>query len=267
MNKFLKMVVIAFVAASLPVLALADDKDLAYKGITQLETLTGTSAASGDFIPVYDASALKVKKVDLGANLAVLAGVTASAAELNYNDITTLGTGAASKAVVLDASGDYTFPATATIVMPSSGSMTFASGSTLAIATTAAHTGAITGDGGDSLYGFKQDQVATTTTSVTLAQCGKSFVSDSADVMTLPEASTVLGCRYTFIAGTADDLDINPADGTDQIGIVTSDGAAITPSAGDAIRITDVGAAVTLEAIGANLWAVIAFNGAVTDVN
>ena len=37
---------------------------------------------------------------------------TASTAELNYNDITTLGTGAASKAVVLDAGEDYTWPAT-----------------------------------------------------------------------------------------------------------------------------------------------------------
>jgi len=37
---------------------------------------------------------------------------TATAAELNYLDITTLGTGAASKAVVLDAGDDYTWPAT-----------------------------------------------------------------------------------------------------------------------------------------------------------
>lgn len=37
--------------------------------------------------------------------------VTASAAELNYLDIATLGTGAASKAVVLDAGDDYTWPA------------------------------------------------------------------------------------------------------------------------------------------------------------
>jgi len=38
--------------------------------------------------------------------------VTATGAELNYLDITTLGTGAASKAVVLDAGDDYTWPAT-----------------------------------------------------------------------------------------------------------------------------------------------------------
>jgi hypothetical protein len=62
--------------------------------------------------------------------------VTSTAAELNYLDITTLGTGAASKAVVLDGSGDYTFPATATIVMPSGGDFTLQSGSTLDVAGT-----------------------------------------------------------------------------------------------------------------------------------
>ena len=38
--------------------------------------------------------------------------VSSTAAELNYLDIATLGTGAASKAVVLDAGDDYTWPAT-----------------------------------------------------------------------------------------------------------------------------------------------------------
>jgi len=46
------------------------------------------------------------------AELNILDTVTAVAAELNYLDIATLGTGAASKAVVLDAGDDYTWPAT-----------------------------------------------------------------------------------------------------------------------------------------------------------
>jgi hypothetical protein len=66
----------------------------------------------------------------------VALGLTATAAEINYLDIATLGTGAASKAVVLDANGDYAFPATASITMPSGGDMTFASGSTLDVAGT-----------------------------------------------------------------------------------------------------------------------------------
>ena len=42
--------------------------------------------------------------------LAALNGLTATTAELNYLDITTLGTGAASKAVVLDGSGNFIYP-------------------------------------------------------------------------------------------------------------------------------------------------------------
>jgi len=60
--------------------------------------------------------------------------ITATGAEINYLDIAALGTGAASKAVVLDGAGDYTWPATATIVMPSGGTETFQAGSTLAVA-------------------------------------------------------------------------------------------------------------------------------------
>lgn len=133
-------------------------------------------------------------------------------------------------------------------------------------------TGGILGDGGDSLSGLLQAQVASTTTTLTIAQCGSSIVSDSADVVTLPEASTALGCRYTFVCGTADDFDVNPNDGTDQISVVNSvaagTGAAITPAAGDAIRCTDIGSSLMLEAVGANLWVVIGVgNGAWTDVN
>jgi hypothetical protein len=41
--------------------------------------------------------------------LNILDGVTASTAELNYNDITTLGTSQASKVVTADANGDVKF--------------------------------------------------------------------------------------------------------------------------------------------------------------
>lgn len=140
-------------------------------------------------------------------------------------------------------------------------------------ATSAVLTGDLSGDGGDQFFGFLQDQVASTTVAVTAAQAGKTFVSNSADVMTLPEASTVLGARYTFVCGTADDFDINPADGTDQIGTVasitgTNTTTVLAPSAGDAVRCTDIGSSITLEAVGANLWASIGTaNGIWTDVN
>lgn len=133
-------------------------------------------------------------------------------------------------------------------------------------------TGDLTGDGGDQLVGFLQAQVASTTVAITASQCGSTFVSNSADVMTLPEASTVLGCRLTFVCGTADDFDVNPADGTDVIGITGSitgsnTTTVLAPSAGDAIRCTDIGAGFQLEAVGADLWAVLGTNGIITDVN
>lgn len=139
--------------------------------------------------------------------------------------------------------------------------------------TSGTFTGDLSGDGGDQFYGFLQQQVASTTVAITAAQCGSTFVSNSADVMTLPEASTVLGCRLTFVCGTADDFDINPADGTDAISVVgsvtgTNTATVLAPSAGDAIRCTDIGSSIVLEAIGADLWASIGLaNGIWTDVN
>lgn len=120
----------------------------------------------------------------------------------------------------------------------------------------------VRGLGTDSLSGFLQTQVASTTTTITAAQCGSTFVSNSADVMALPEASTVIGCRLTFICGTADDFDINP----DDADIFLPTGA-LTPSAGDALRCTDAGAGFVIEAISASQWAVLSTNLTITDVN
>lgn len=125
----------------------------------------------------------------------------------------------------------------------------------------------------DASSGILQDQVASTTVAITAAQCGSTFVSNSADVMTLPEASTVLGCRLSFVCGTADDFDVNPADASDQIlSVSTTNGTTgvvtLAPSAGDAIRCTDIGGSITLEATGANAWAQVSGgNGIWTDVN
>ena len=72
----------------------------------------GTQAAGKAVIANSDVNTgiSKVTQLHIGATGAETQ-VTATAAELNYLDITTLGTGAASKAVVLDASSDYTWPA------------------------------------------------------------------------------------------------------------------------------------------------------------
>lgn len=132
----------------------------------------------------------------------------------------------------------------------------------------------IAGDGGDALVGLKQNQVAATATTATIAQCGSTFInSGGAIVITLPEASTALGCRYTFVCGDANDFDVNPNDASDQIlQVSTTNGTTgvvtLAPSAGDAIRCTDAGGSVTLEAVGANAWVQVGGgNGIWTDVN
>ncbi len=120
---------------------------------------------------------------------------------------------------------------------------------------------------------FQQNQVVASTTALTKAQCGSTVISAAAAVQPLPEASTVLGCRYTFICGTADDFDIDPADGTDVIGRIYSVTGAntttvINPSAGDEIRCTDADASITLEACAADRWCPTTNgSGAWTDVN
>lgn len=125
-----------------------------------------------------------------------------------------------------------------------------------------------------ALVGMRQTQVAGSTAGLTVAQCGATFINSGAGaVATLPEASTALGCRYTFVCGDGNDFDVNPNDGTDQIlSVSTTNGTTgvvtLAPSAGDAVRCTDAGGSLTLEAVGANAWAQVAGgNGIWTDVN
>lgn len=120
-------------------------------------------------------------------------------------------------------------------------------------------TGSLTGDGGDAISGFLQKQVAATATTITAAQCGSTFINTGAVQMELPEASTALGCRLTFITGNASNFDVNP-DNADQILVLTN-------AAGDAIRNATLGNSVTLEAISASQWTPVAISGTYSDIN
>ena len=106
---------------------------------------------------------------------------------------------------------------------------------------------------------MKQSQVVATATTITEAQCGSTFINGGAVQMELPEASSVLGCRLTFVTGDASNFDINPDD-ADQILIETD-------AAGDAIRNATLGNSITLEAISASQWTLISVSGTYADIN
>lgn len=119
--------------------------------------------------------------------------------------------------------------------------------------------GSITGDGGDELVGYLKNQVAATATTITAAQCGSTFINGGAVQMELPEASTVLGCRLTFIVGNATNFDVNPDD-ADQILVETD-------AVGDAMRNATLGNSIVIEAISASQWAPVGTIGTWSDIN
>lgn len=122
---------------------------------------------------------------------------------------------------------------------------------------------AIVGDGGGAISGMiytvtndtdgKNVAIAEAQTVQTNAGAG------APAVWNLPEASTAIGAAFTFVVGTAQNLDINPDD-ADTILIATN-------AAGDALRCATAGSTVTLLAIDATNWVVIAEKGTWTDVN
>lgn len=111
------------------------------------------------------------------------------------------------------------------------------------------------------VYGLAslQNRVLATATTITAAQCGSTFYNAGAIEMDLPEASTVLGCRLTFVTLNAANFDIDP-DAADII-VVTTD------AAGDRARNATVGNTITIEAVSASQWAVVGILGTWSDAN
>jgi len=257
-NSLLALTALGFAAS----VAYADNRIKANVSVEELPTLAGSSVATGDWVLVYDTSAIDWKKVaatnvPFGGAFNGTVGATTPAAGTFTGVTTTTGNltvGNGTPGVTLNGEDGYiegTFEVDGAVQLD--GAVT--------IAGNLAANGNITGDGGNTLGGYLQTQTASTTTTLTAAQCGTTIVNDSADVLTLPEASTVIGCRYTFIVGNASNMDINPNDGTDTIlpfiNVVATAPTAISPAAGDAIRCATLGGSITLEAISANNWAVV----------
>lgn len=180
----------AFLAAMFAFLsfpAFADGYKIStHKFPDEFTTLTGTSAASGDYMPLWDASAGDWKKVD-ATNWAVLAGVTATATELNYNDITTLGTLQASKAWTSDASLDTVMPTGGLLTVQSGGAITLNSGSILTI-------------NGEMLL---PNEDTTATNALAVSECGKVIYLNSATEFATTLPAPTAGCRFSFIVKAA----------------------------------------------------------------
>lgn len=104
-----------------------------------------------------------------------------------------------------------------------------------------------------------QSRILATATTLTAAQCGSTVYNGGAVVINLPEASAVLGCRFTFVTMNASNFDVNP-DNADSILVLAN-------AAGDAIRNATLGNSVTLEAMSASQWAAVSLQGTYTDIN
>ena len=118
----------------------------------------------------------------------------------------------------------------------------------------------IIGDGATEIVGTKQDVVdggATNPFTVTIAMAGTVFYNSQAIEFDLPEASTCIGCSYTFVVANASNLDVDP-DGAD---IILNAANAV----GDKIRSATVGDTVTVVAIDATNWVVQGMYPANTD--
>jgi len=110
--------------------------------------------------------------------------------------------------------------------------------------------------------GALENQVSVTAspTTITSSQCGSTFINGTDPVqVNLPEASTVNGCRMTFVTSTATTFLVNPDD-ADKILLWTD-------AAGDAISNAVSGNTITLQAIDDTNWVTVSGTGSYTDAN
>lgn len=120
--------------------------------------------------------------------------------------------------------------------------------------------GDLFGIGTGKLYGFINDEVQATATTITAAQCGKTFYNAGAVQMELPAGSAgLIGCRLTFITANASNFDLNPGN-SDQILVLTN-------AAGDAVRNATLGNTLVIQYGATNQWYEISAVGTWSDIN
>lgn len=117
--------------------------------------------------------------------------------------------------------------------------------------------GTVVGDGATTMLGVIQDVSACTgNTTLSIANAGILIVNTGATgtiICHLPQGSTCNGASYSFAVTAAQQLNINPADGTDQI-------LGITNAGGDSIQSNAAGDFVTVTCVGDDSWVVSATN-------
>lgn len=94
---------------------------------------------------------------------------------------------------------------------------------------------------------------------LTQADCGTVIMNGAATEYDLPDASTVIGCVYTFIVGHVSNLTVDPATG-DTILLLTN-------ASGDSLVADAIGEVLTIQAVGDNSWAPLGSTGTWTDSN
>lgn len=119
--------------STINILELAALDGIAAADLAKIDGITNGTQAAGKAV-VADANVntgvSKITALHIGTSGSETQ-VTATAAELNYNDITTLGTLAASKAWTSDASLDTVMPTGGLLTVQSGGAVTLSAGSTL----------------------------------------------------------------------------------------------------------------------------------------
>ncbi len=232
-------------------------------------TTTGTVTIGGagtQTINIGDGAAIKT--VTLGSNNSSSSTVILSGTgNLTINDgagaaTTSVGTGATTGTITIGGSSAQTVT-----IAAGSAAMTTTLGSVNTTSTTTINAGSggiviagdIAGTGpSTTAVGLAAVLEAFTGTDnvLTIAESGSVFTNTGdgdGSLHTLPEASTALGCSYTFAVTVAQVLTINPKDGTDQI-------RGLTNGAGDSIASSAIGDCITLTAVGDNIWVVSANN-------
>lgn len=239
-------------------------------------TTTGTVTIGGagtQTINIGDGAAIKT--VTLGSNNSSSStDILSGTGNLTINDgagaaTTSIGTGATTGTITIGGSSAQTLA-----IGNGAAAMAVTLGSTNSTSATTINAGSgniviagdITGTGpATTVNGLAAPIEAFTgaANNLTIDESGKVFTNagdGDGSGHVLPEGSTANGVSYTFVVLAAQTLNIDPADGTDQI-------LGLTDGAGDSIQSAAIGDSITLTCVGDDAWVVSASNNSANNAD